>query len=117
MNSSKIENKSGWLVGGGIVASIIASLCCIGPLILTVLGVSGAAALAKFDVIRIPMIILVITIFLFTGVLLFRKRNHCEPGSICADPRKFKKIMIFYWIGLVVALLGITSPQWIARFY
>lgn len=64
MNSSKIENKSGWLVGGGIVASIIASLCCIGPLILTVLGVSGAAALAKFDVIRIPMIILVITIFL-----------------------------------------------------
>lgn len=55
MNSSKIENKSGWFVGGGIVASIIASLCCIGPLILTVLGVSGAAALAKFDVIRIPM--------------------------------------------------------------
>lgn len=117
MNSSKIENKTGWFVGGGIIASILASLCCIGPLILTILGVSGAAAIAKLDVIRIPMIILVIAIFLFTGVLLFHKRKHCEPGSICADPHKFKKIMIFYWIGLVFALLGITSPEWITWFY
>lgn len=39
MKANKIENKSGWLVGGGILASIIASLCCVGPLILTLLGV------------------------------------------------------------------------------
>ena len=114
MKVDKIENKSGLLVGGGIVASIIASVCCIGPLILTILGISGAAALAKFDVIRIPMIILVLALFGVAGFALYRKRNSCEPGSICADPKKYRKMVVFYWLGLVVAVLGITSPQWVA---
>ncbi|MDZ4660129.1 MAG: mercuric transporter MerT family protein [Pseudomonadota bacterium] len=114
MGANKIENKSGWLVGGGIFASIIASLCCVGPLVLTVLGVSGAAALSKFETVRGPMILLVFIFFGVAGFTLYRKRNSCEPGSICADPKKFKKMVIFYWAGLVIALLGITSPQWVA---
>ncbi len=114
MKANKIENKSGWLVGGGILASIIASLCCVGPLILTLLGVSGAAVLSKFETLRIPMILLVLVFFGVAGFVLYQKRNSCEPGSICADPKKFKKMVIFYWVGLVIALLGITSPQWVA---
>lgn len=114
MDANKIENKSGWLVGGGILASIVASLCCVGPLILTILGVSGAAMLSKFETLRIPMILLVLVFFGVAGFVLYRKRNSCEPGSICADPKKFRKMVIFYWIGLVIALLGITSPQWVA---
>lgn len=113
MKADKIENKSGWLVGGGILASIIASLCCVGPLILTLLGVSGAAVLSKFETLRIPMILLVLVFFGVAGFVLYQKRNNCEPGSICADPKKFKKMVIFYWIGLVIALLGVTSPQWV----
>ncbi|MGE4234689.1 MAG: mercuric transporter MerT family protein [Bacteriovoracia bacterium] len=117
MKTAKIENKSGWLVGGGILASIIASLCCVGPLILTILGVSGAAALSKFETLRVPMILLVLLFFGVTGFVLFRKRNSCEPGSICADPKKFRKMVIFYWLGLVIALIGITSPQWVALIF
>lgn len=109
-----LENKSGWLIGGGIVASIIASLCCVGPLILTVIGLSGAATLSKFDTVRTPMILLVISLFGIAGFTLYRKRTQCAPGSICADPKKYRKMIIFYWIGFVIALLGITSPQWIA---
>lgn len=117
MKTAKIENKSGWLVGGGILASIIASLCCVGPLILTILGVSGAAALSKFETLRVPMILLVLLFFGVAGFVLFRKRNSCEPGSICADPKKFRKMVIFYWLGLMIALLGITSPQWVALIF
>lgn len=117
MKTAKIENKSGWLVGGGILASIIASLCCVGPLILTILGVSGAAALSKFETLRVPMILLVLLFFSVAGFVLFRKRNSCEPGSICADPKKFRKMVIFYWLGLMIALLGITSPQWVALLF
>lgn len=100
-------------MGGGILASIIASLCCVGPLILTILGVSGAAVLSKFETLRVPMILLVLGFFGVAGIALYRKRNSCEPGSICADPKKFRKMVIFYWTGLVIALLGITSPQWV----
>lgn len=113
----KIENKSGWLVSGGILASIIASLCCVGPLILTILGVSGAAALSRFGALRVPMILLVLGFFGTAGFALYRKKKSCEPGSICADPRKFRKMIIFYWVGLAIALLGIASPQWIAWFF
>ena len=109
----QIENKSGWFVGSGILASLIASACCIGPLILTLLGVSGAAFLAKLEVLRWPMIILVSVLFCVAGFSLFKNRNSCEPSSLCADPKKFRKMVIFYWVGLLAAILAITSPQWI----
>lgn len=114
---TNFENKTGWFIGSGIVGAFIASLCCVGPLILTVLGVSGAAVLSKFEVIRLPMILVVVTLFGFAGIVLYRKRKNCEPDSICADPKKFRKMVIFYWIGLAIAILGITSPQWVAWLY
>lgn len=111
--SRNLENKSKWFVGGGILAAVTASVCCIGPLILTVLGVSGAAFLSKLEVLRLPMIGIVILLFGIAGHSLFKKRETCEPGSICADPVKYKRMIIMYWVGLVLAILGITSPNWI----
>lgn len=114
---SNLENKSGWFIGGGILASILASLCCIGPMILTLLGVSGAAVLSRFEAFRVPMILFVLILFGVAGLALYRKRDSCEPGSLCADPKKFKRMVLFYWIGLVIALLGITSPWWVAALF
>ena len=114
MGTDKIEYKSGWFIGGGILAAIISSACCIGPLILTVLGVTGAATLSRFEILRVPMIIIVVVFFGVAGFTLYRKRNSCEIGSLCADPKKFRKMVIFYYAGVVIALLGITSPQWVA---
>ena len=109
-----IENKTGLFIGTGVFAGLLASLCCIGPLVLTILGVSGAAALAKFDAIRGPLIFLVIVIFSFTGYTLYKKRKVCEPGSICADPKKYRKMLVVYWAGLVIAALGLLSPYIVA---
>ena len=111
------ENKSSWLIGGGLIAALTASLCCVGPLILTLLGVSGAAFLAKFEFLRTPMIIVVVVLFGAAGFYLFRKKEVCEPGSICADPKKYKKMVAAYWIGLILAVLGILSPYWLAWFF
>jgi mercuric ion transport protein len=108
-----IENKTPALVGSGIVAGILASICCVGPLVLTILGVSGAAALSSLDFIRVPMIIVVTVLFAVAGYALFKKRNSCEPGSICADPKKYKGMIILYFAGLAIAGLGITSQYWV----
>ena len=108
-----LENKSGLMVGGGVIAAITASLCCVGPLILTLLGVSGAAALSKMEFLRIPMTLVVLLLFGIAGHSLFKKKDVCKPGSICADPKKYKRMVIMYWVGFVVAILGITSPNWI----
>jgi mercuric ion transport protein len=36
------KNSPAWLLGGGMVAAIGASLCCAGPFVLLLLGVSGS---------------------------------------------------------------------------
>lgn len=112
-----IENKSGWLIGGGVLAALTASLCCIGPLILTVIGISGAAVLSKIEVIRIPMIFIVIVFFGIAGFALFKKKSVCAPGSICADPKKYKQMIWAYGIGFFIAVLLITSPYWVTYIF
>ena len=112
-----IENKTGIFIGTGILGGFLAAVCCIGPLLLTILGVSGAAVLAKFDVFRIPLIIFVFGVFSFAGYQLYKKRNSCDPNSICSDPKKYKRMVIAYWVGLVLALLGILSPEFVAWLY
>jgi mercuric ion transport protein len=110
---SQIESKSGIFIGSGVAAGIVASICCVGPLVLTLLGVSGAAALTQLDILRWPMIIAVIALFSISGVSLYRKRRSCESGSLCGDPKKFRKMITAYWIGLAIAIVGITSPNWV----
>ncbi|MBC85616.1 MAG: mercury transporter [Bdellovibrionaceae bacterium] len=107
------ENRSSVLIGGGVFAAFVASLCCIGPLILTLLGVSGAAVLSKLEILRLPMTFIVAVMFGVAGFQLFRKKETCEPDSICANPKKYKRMVRAYWIGLILAVLGITSPNWI----
>lgn len=117
MGFERSENNAGWMVGGGIFAAFLASVCCIGPLVLTLLGVSGAAVLARFDFLRVPLIGVVMLLFLVAGISLFRKRRHCEPGSLCADPKRFRRMTIAYWLGLAVAFLAVTSPHWIVMIF
>lgn len=114
---SPVKNKTGLFIGTGVIAGLLASLCCIGPLVLTILGVSGAAFLAKFDIVRTPLIFLVLGSFSFAGYSLYKKRQECESNSICADPKKYRKMIIAYWIGLVVAILGLISPYIIVWFF
>jgi len=111
------ENKSGLFIGGGVIAGLAASLCCIGPLILTLLGISGAAALSRSEFIRIPAIVGVLILFGRAAFLLFRKPVICAPGSICADPKKLKRMRILFFFGIILSFLAITSPYWIGYLF
>lgn len=37
-----VNRKQGWFTAGGVIVAILASTCCIAPLALLMLGVSGA---------------------------------------------------------------------------
>ena len=41
-NNVVSAQRNGWLAAGGVVGSILASACCVVPLLLVLLGVSGA---------------------------------------------------------------------------
>lgn len=118
MNLKKqMENKENVMIGLGVMAGFLSSLCCIGPLILTILGVSGVAVLSRFEILRIPFIVLVVTLFVIAGYFLFKKRSTCEPGTICSDFKKYRKLLIVYWIGLIMSILGVFSPNLLSAFF
>ncbi len=101
-----------------ILAAIGASSCCVGPLLLVSLGVSGAwvsslQALTQYQ----PYFIAMTLLFMF---LAFRRLylipQSCQPGKSCADPKVIQKQRAIFWIVLVFILLLITFPWYIGFF-
>jgi len=102
------KNGRGTLIAG-VLAAVGASICCVGPLVLLALGISGAwistlTALEPYRPIFIGLTLL------FLG-LSFRKLylvpQACAPDTPCADPRTVKHQRLIFWAvtGLLLVLL------------
>ena len=103
---------------GGFIAAIIASLCCVGPLLLITLGMGGAwiAQLTKFEAVR-PFFILVSIAFLGSAFYqLYLRPQACVPGTICADLKTLKIHRIIFW-SISISLLGLIAAPWIVSFF
>lgn len=103
---------------GGIITAIGASLCCAGPLILLLLGVSGSwiSSLTMLEPYRPIFIIAVIAFFTLAARRIYRPLDDCEEGSVCAIPETRRRQKRLFWIGSTVALVLVTSPYWIPVF-
>ena len=82
------------------VAGIGASICCVGPLILLGLGISGAwiANLSALEAVR-PFFLL-LTVF-FIGLAfhkLYLIPQSCEPGKACARNQALGRQRVLFWI-------------------
>ena len=102
----------------GILSAIGASICCVGPLVLLALGVSGAwiGSLTVLEPYR-PILIGLTLLFLgFAFHRLYLARPACSPDSPCANPRVLKRQRLTFWIvtGLV---LGLIAVPWIAPLF
>ena len=78
----------GPLAAGG-VAALLASACCLGPLVLITLGVSGAwiSNLASLEPYRPLFIGVALVAMFFAWRRVFRPVEKCQPGEVCAVPR------------------------------
>lgn len=111
------EPRAGLLVVGS-VAAVLASSCCLGPLVLLALGFSGAwiGNLTRLEPYRPYFIGAALITLLLAGRRIFRPATACEPGEVCAVPaiRRGYRIMFGVTAGLVaVALLF----PYVARFF
>ncbi len=99
-----------WGVTGALVSAVGASLCCVGPLLLMGLGVSGAwiSRLTLFEPYR-PL--LISTALGFLGLGFYRvyrrpKEKACAADSYCANPISRRTNKISLWtVTLLVAML------------
>ena len=100
---------------GGMLGAIAATSCCILPLILTVLGVSGAwmanlRALAPYQ----PYFIATTLIFLAGGFYLvyWPAKTACADGAACARPLPNILVKGALWLATVIVFAAITFAHW-----
>jgi mercuric ion transport protein len=117
-NPSQTTGGGKALIAGGISA-LLASACCLGPLVLIMLGISGAwiGSLTLLEPYQPWFMGAAAIALVFAGRRIWRPAAVCEVGQVCERPmvkRSYKVLFV-----LVVLLLGISLAfPWIAhRFY
>lgn len=106
------------LAAGGL-AAILASACCLGPLVLVSVGLGGAwlGNLASLEPYRPYFIGAALLALFLAGRRIYRPEADCKPGDICALPaaRTGYKAMFLAVAGLV--LIAFSYPYIAPLFY
>lgn len=100
------------LSAGAIGSAIAASICCLGPIVLALLGLGGGALLLKFESYR-PYFLAATALFLGAAFYVTYRRpagEECEPDSACARPASRKGQKIALWIVTVIVVLAAAFP-------
>lgn len=112
------RKDSGILAVAGISA-ILASTCCLGPLILVALGFGGAwiGNLTALEPYRPIFIGAALIALFFAWRRIFRPAVLCKPGEMCAPPQTRPAYKAVFLIATVLALVAIVFPQIAPFFY
>lgn len=112
------KSNSGVLALGGL-AAILASTCCLGPLILVALGFSGAwiGNLTVLEPYRPLFIGAALAALFFAWRQIFRRPHACEAEDICAMPRVKAAYKVIFWIVAALVLVAVTFPYIVRLFY
>ncbi len=112
------NNSRGALATGG-VAAILASTCCLGPLVLVTLGISGVwiANLRVLEPYR-PLFIGVTLVAMFLAWRrIFRPVAACNPDDLCAVPQVRSSYKLIFWSVAGLVLIAIGFPYLLPLFY
>ena len=114
------DRRKGWFATGGVIGAILASTCCIAPLVLLTLGISGAwignlTALEPYK----PIFAGVALVFIGLGFrqIYFKARPACEGGSYCARPESSRITKTALWLSTMLVVMALTINWWAPIFY
>lgn len=117
MNSSPARSSVPALLGAAL-AAIGASVCCVVPLVLVLLGISGAwiANLTALDVWRPWFSAGTLLCLAWAFRALYGPASRCRTDGNCAEPGQLRRRRRWLWVAtcLIVALL--LFPYYIGWF-
>jgi mercuric ion transport protein len=101
------------------VAAIAASTCCLGPLLLLSLGISGAwiGNLTLLEPYRPLFLGVALLALFFAWRRLWRPAAVCRPGEVCVLPRVSAAYKLLFWLVAALVLVALTFPYVAPWFY
>jgi len=116
--TSRERTGSGALMVGG-ASAILASACCLGPLILVTLGVSGAwiGNLTRLEPYRPLSIGGALVALFFAGRQIFRPAQTCNPGELCTVPRTRRIYKALFVVVSALVLIALVFPYVVKFLY
>lgn len=110
---------------GGLIGAALgafgASACCLGPLLLVSVGVSGAwiSYVTVLEPYRWLFIAAALGFIGYAWVRIYRPRPAaaCEPGTACALPHTSRRFAALFWAVAALVLTAIVYPYFLPLFY
>jgi mercuric ion transport protein len=126
LNGSGAESKKTLITAasaGGLITALLASVCCIGPILFAALGIGAGvtglwASMAGFLKTLLPyrpwFIGLTALCFGISFSLAYRApRGLCAPGSVCPPAASTWFTRRLLWTLAVLAVALISAPYWL----
>ena len=115
----RAQPLAGLPIVGSVLAGIVASLCCVGPLALVMLGAGGAWAsnLTLLEPLRPVFVGVAVLAMGFAAKKLFFTPQVCVPGTPCADPRALRNQRIVFVVVAVALAALLAFPLYAHWFY
>lgn len=103
----------------GALAALLASSCCLGPLVLLGLGVSGAwiGNLTALEPWRPPFIAVALVALLTAARRTWRRVPDCAPGEACAVPSVRHGYRLMFGAVALLVVVALAFPWFAPLFY
>lgn len=104
---ASFQRQSRWSLEssiGSIATALLATVCCVGPLVLALLGIGGAGLLVTFEPYRALLTILTLCLLGVGFYFTYRKPGVAaaapsgSPECACEQPRSNKAGRVVLWI-------------------
>lgn len=112
------EKKSLAVLATGAVAAVLASACCLGPLLLVMVGAGGAwmAQLQALEPFRPFTLGIALVALAFAYRPVFRRPADCAPGQPCAIPCARFIYKALFWLVTALVVVALAYPYVIPFF-
>ncbi len=104
MNKTKIASLL------SVSSAVVASLCCMGPIALALLGAGSVVAFSTFEIYRIYLIAVTILLLALAFYFAYRKQEVvCEDGT-CKLESTSESNKFFVWLATIISSVAIAFP-------
>jgi len=111
--SNKSTSPTSLFAAGSVFAAIIASFCCILPIVFALTGFSILGASALFDAWRPYLLGLTFGLLGLGFYFAYRpRREQCAPGSACAIPATNRSGRLTLWLATAAVVLFAAFPYY-----